>query len=448
MAHSVGRFGSTVLMKAMVAYRLRTRSSLAAVVLAVLFQSLAALSVKADPNEIWSRQLGSSGHDQGHAVTVDRCGNVYIGGSVTAALPGQQHQGGVDSFVAKYDCSGELQWVKQWGDAADERVWELEVAPDGCVWAAEAKGSWGDEKEIHLVRFDHCGREQFRFQVATGSFQNIFVRDLHIDQCGCLYVVATPKPYGTSFVGKYDRYGHVCWTRTISETAIDVSLMGIVTNQFGQLFVAGSRNSRPVLYEFDQSGREKNCSRMNELGYLTCLSVDVSGRPVAGGWGWAYETSNPSQSPDSRLSPFLEVISAEEGVVAQLIEVTPLLIRFNRDGTVDWSHLAAISALRHPLAIDVDQREGGLIAGFARTPESNDDGFAATFAVSTGVTWSNVPVETRNAYDGTTDGMGGLYVVGATEPDTSLNGQPTAGKNDVYIIKYRRNVNSVNNSRE
>src|SRR3954468_3256473 len=54
----------------------------------------------------WVRQFGTMDYDNALAVTTDPSGDVYVGGTTRAALPGQTSAGKDDAFLAKYDLSG------------------------------------------------------------------------------------------------------------------------------------------------------------------------------------------------------------------------------------------------------------------------------------------------------------------------------------------------------
>lgn len=77
---------------------------------------------KLDPsgNRIWARQLGTDGHDQGWGVAVAADGNIYLAGETGGPLVENMHQGGLDVFLAKYDPSGNRQWMTQVGSAVDD----------------------------------------------------------------------------------------------------------------------------------------------------------------------------------------------------------------------------------------------------------------------------------------------------------------------------------------
>ena len=63
----------------------------------------------------WTRQLGSSGFDEGYGVTVDSSDNIYVTGSTKGGLDGNTSSGGNDIFLVKYNSSGTKQWTKQLG---------------------------------------------------------------------------------------------------------------------------------------------------------------------------------------------------------------------------------------------------------------------------------------------------------------------------------------------
>src|SRR6185503_13759649 len=72
----------------------------------------------------WALSAGGSGSDQGYDISNDVLGNVYVSGwfSGTAQFGGQSLTsfGLQDIFIASYDTSGTLNWVKQAGGTGNE----------------------------------------------------------------------------------------------------------------------------------------------------------------------------------------------------------------------------------------------------------------------------------------------------------------------------------------
>lgn len=71
-----------------------------------------------DGQALWTQQLGASvGDTEGNAVSVDSSGNVFVTGGTFASLYQGAPMGFPAYFIAKYDSSGTLLWLKQFGDS-------------------------------------------------------------------------------------------------------------------------------------------------------------------------------------------------------------------------------------------------------------------------------------------------------------------------------------------
>ncbi|MEO5644109.1 MAG: gliding motility-associated C-terminal domain-containing protein [Bacteroidia bacterium] len=77
-------------------------------------------------NILWAKPAGGSGNDRGLSIAVDNSGNVYVCGFIegTATFFGSPNitvsgSGNFDIFVAKYNSSGSVLWVKRAGSSND-----------------------------------------------------------------------------------------------------------------------------------------------------------------------------------------------------------------------------------------------------------------------------------------------------------------------------------------
>src|ERR1700693_2384501 len=67
-------------------------------------------------NQTWLRQVAPANNNSANSVSVDSSGNVYIGGQVSGALAaGQTSAGGVDAYITKLDSKGTLVYNRQFG---------------------------------------------------------------------------------------------------------------------------------------------------------------------------------------------------------------------------------------------------------------------------------------------------------------------------------------------
>jgi hypothetical protein len=64
--------------------------------------------------EGWTRQFGTNNYDAGYGVAATSS-DVYVVGVVNGALPGQVSSGNDDAFVRKYDIKGQEIWTRQFG---------------------------------------------------------------------------------------------------------------------------------------------------------------------------------------------------------------------------------------------------------------------------------------------------------------------------------------------
>lgn len=85
----------------------------------------------------WAVSAGSSGREYIADVLVDAAGNAYVAGYFTDStiFEGTKliGQGGNDAFLAKYDATGQIAWVKHYGWSANEFTRALAFDWDGDV---------------------------------------------------------------------------------------------------------------------------------------------------------------------------------------------------------------------------------------------------------------------------------------------------------------------------
>src|SRR5262249_48918475 len=88
----------------------------------------------------WIRQFGTSDGDYGTCVAVDDTG-VYIGGNTFSPLPGQASAGDMDTFVRKYDVAGNVLWTRQYGTRGREESHGVTVDATGIYVTGNTTGT-------------------------------------------------------------------------------------------------------------------------------------------------------------------------------------------------------------------------------------------------------------------------------------------------------------------
>ena len=101
----------------------------------------------ADANLLWVRQFGTSGNDPAiftlGGVAVDATG-VYVGSTVSSALPEQAALGGADAFLRKYDLAGNELWTTQFGTACGDILSGVAVHAGGVYVTGSTTGRMSD----------------------------------------------------------------------------------------------------------------------------------------------------------------------------------------------------------------------------------------------------------------------------------------------------------------
>ena len=241
---------------------------------------------KYDPDGllVWVKKAGGEGTNEGHAITVDSSGNSYVTGFFqnTATFgPGEGNEttlvaqgGNADVFVAKYNSSGLLQWVKQAGSgngvvgvgSSTEQglgigIDASNVYVTGFFQSTNVVFGPGEAGEVTLS-VPGGGREIFlaKFAASDGTFA--WVRNaggvgddeghaIAVDSSGNSHITGMfqqTATFGASnvvssgnneiFVAKYDTSGTLVWVKRAGGGSSDEG-RGIALDSSGKSYVTG-----------------------------------------------------------------------------------------------------------------------------------------------------------------------------------------------------------------
>jgi hypothetical protein len=200
-------------------------------------------------NLAWARQLGTSSFDVGYGVATDWAGNLFITGYTDGSLGGS-NVGGEDAYIAKYDAAGNLAWTRQLGTSNTD--WGLSIATDlagGIFITGYTDGPLGGPypspvDDSFVAKYDTTGNLVWTRQLGTSSFD--IGKEIVTDAAGNLFI--TGYTYGSlggpnaggpdAFVAKYDTDGNSVWMRQVGTSDSDWGL-GIATDPAGNLFITG-----------------------------------------------------------------------------------------------------------------------------------------------------------------------------------------------------------------
>jgi len=216
---------------------------------------------------LWARGAGGTNDDVGNGIAVDAANNVYVTGAFAGAatfastnLAGTGTNGSRDIFVAKYDSSGSLLWVRQAGGANDDQG--DAIAADsagnayvtGKIFGAAAFGNTnviGRGVDMFLAKYDSVGNLLWARVAGGNSIYGDGGFGVTLDPSGNPCVAGYfsgianfgPTNVPTAglediFVAKYDYAGNLLWVRQAGGSDLDVGY-AIAGDGAGNLYLTG-----------------------------------------------------------------------------------------------------------------------------------------------------------------------------------------------------------------
>ena len=202
----------------------------------------------------WVRQLGgTAANTSAESVAVDINGNIVIVGSTTGGLS-VPLTGTEDMFIAMYDTTGSLQWVRQLGVVAKLSV-ARGVAIDslGNIFVAGyTSGSLDGNaisgmRDLFLVKYDATGIKLWSKLLGVAAGYTMAL-NMAIDASDNVYVTGQASvgldgnaKVGTEdvFITKYNNAGTKQWTKQLGVAFASTMAQSIVADFVGNIFVVG-----------------------------------------------------------------------------------------------------------------------------------------------------------------------------------------------------------------
>ncbi|OJT18690.1 hypothetical protein BO221_38795 [Archangium sp. Cb G35] len=206
----------------------------------------------------WTRQLGSSGGDYAQAVATDTAGNVYVAGYTTGNLDNNTSAGLKDLFLVKYDASGNKKWTRQFGTLKNDEARAVTVDANGAIYVAGlthgslagTNTSLGDA-DMFLAKYDASGNRQWLKQFGTSDVdvaQGVTttrsatgVVDVYVSGYTLGAFVGTRAGGYDAVVAKYGADGTAGWKVQRGSAGNDLAY-GITADGTGNLFFTGTTN--------------------------------------------------------------------------------------------------------------------------------------------------------------------------------------------------------------
>lgn len=258
-----------------------------------------ALSVSASP---------STGQTSARATVVDASGNVYVVGDATGDFGNQLNQGSQDVYLTKYDSAGKAQWTRLLGSAGTAAAYSLAVNPSGgVVVAGSTTGTVMQDAvadgnlDSFVAKYDASGNQTWAKQIQTLADNQAAA--LSVDGAGNVYVggqVSGVIGAGQTSAGKSDAYvvkldgkGNIAYENQFGGSDDDAVAATAVT-QDGGLIIASVQNGHAIVSKYANGDATAPAVWSQDLGVLQA-GGGIGGLAVSNGQIYlAGTTSNPN----------------------------------------------------------------------------------------------------------------------------------------------------------
>ena len=207
----------------------------------------------------WIHQLGSQANDLGSGIAIGGGGNVLVAGTTAGTLPGAIGAAGLgeSAFVARYDGSGTIEWVRETGSDLDDHASSVAADREGNVYVAGTGGplpgsfDFSDRYDAFLLKYDPLGNEVWVHQL--GGLFTDSANGVAVDANDNIYIAGSTHDtlpgssennagLADAFIARYDTSGNRLWVHQIGSVSDDRA-NGVAVGRNGDVYVAGSASA-------------------------------------------------------------------------------------------------------------------------------------------------------------------------------------------------------------
>lgn len=451
-------------------YSIKTR------ILSLLIMSCLAPISAEGQNVSWAIGAGSTGSDQGYDISSDSLGNIYVTGwfSGSTLFGGQTlvSAGLQDVFVASYDSSGNLNWVRQAGSVANDVSAGIATAPNGDTyitgWFKDTCNFNGNivisqgSYDMFVAKYDVNGTllwvqsgggtlDDYGNRVAissdggvtiAGSFKNTF------DASG---QQMTSNGNRDALICHYDSNGQLQWMRGIGGSSEDRAY-GIIQDANDNYFITGLFSD---VVDFDGTMLTCNSFYATYLAKLSsqgnilwAVKGDAGANDFARGFGVMVDLQG-NVVTNGFYSGTLNMGGATLAASGGQYDQDSYLIKFTNNGTLLWARTAGGSSTDHGLDLHLTSNNEILAVGFFHDVANFQNttitatGLADVYVAKYDGSGNVLSVSgfggagNEYGYGVTSDDDGNVYLTGAFTGSSQMGSIPLVsnGGNDILIAK-------------
>lgn len=392
--------------------------------------------------KVWTRTLGESDYDYGYAMATDPAKNVIVTGRTHSSLAGAL-SGTYDMFVAKYDASGNRQWMVQRGTSAQESGEGVVTDSAGNVYVTgytggdldgnTSAGGW----DIFLMKFDAAGNWKWTVQDGTGQDDDSHA--IAMDPAGNIYITGYVRGdfhgntrIGSSdiFISKYNQAGTRLWTVLFGSSAVDEGF-GIACDKANNVYVTGYVQESVEGNQWMGTG-DNILAKYNSDGQRQWLTQ----------WGTVNADTGHAVTCDPVGSVYVGGYSNGELYGPKNGGRDIFLAKYSSGGMFLWGAQMGTIETDQVWGMTTDTNGNVYLAGETGGPLQGNlaaggpDVFFSKFSSGGTELWTQQvgTPDTDLAAGIALDASGGIYIAGWTTGD--FDGYVNKGLSDVFLMKY------------
>lgn len=301
---------------------------------------------------LWSQLIGSSAQAQGYGLALDPTGGVVVAGSTKSDLvKSSVADGNEDSFVAKFDSSGNETWVTQLATRSVNAATTVSVDASGNITVGgytnskiNSEQTSAGNQDAYLITLSNVGKITGTDQFGTSGSDKVAATTY--DNSGNLYVATVEN--GEAYISKYtpdaggtiDITGTPTWKEDIGTISSSNAVSDLKVDTNGNVFVAGavtsdsalktdgstsvngspSGNGDAFVYKIGQSADGTTPSR-SALTYVGTSSKETAGTLAISSTGTVYLSgtttgtfAGQTRQADNTNNAFITAINSTTGV--------------------------------------------------------------------------------------------------------------------------------------
>ncbi|MBV9992718.1 MAG: hypothetical protein JOZ72_15670 [Alphaproteobacteria bacterium] len=356
----------------------------------------------------------TSGLTTAQATVVDSSGNVYVVGNATGDFGNQINQGSQDTYLTKYDSAGNVQWTQLLGSAGTASAYSLALDPTGGVVVAGSttgtvmQGAVADgNADSFVAKYDATGNQTWAKQIQT--LANNQAASVSVDATGNVYIGGQVKGVigkGQSnnggldaYVAKLDNKGKTVYEQQYGTSGTD-SAAATATTSDGGLVVASVVNGHAIVSKYANGDATQPPLWSQDLGALQAGGT-IGGMTVANGKIYLTgTTTNPSLTAGGAATVAHAGSGGMDAYVFSLGgDGTPGTVTYVGTGAGDKGNAVTVGS---DGTVYLAGTTGGTFAGQSRNVPNVDNLFVSALNTDGTIQWTRQ----YGGADGTSTGQG------------------------------------------